>query len=169
MAIRIARLIQKEWPRVDDCLILQSSWAPLKVELRYSWNNWPWVKVTRPSHHLVFDGLIGYNTCCHICEVLAGLQVLPKAFVQIRGFRGDMTLRVSPAAMRDKERPAPVVVARVQTLHNGHHDGYIEEFMNLKKIGDRLFLGECLPEGVPNHGADAADDGGQHGSVDSTV
>ena len=169
MAMRIARLIQEEWPEVGDCLVLQSSWAPLKVELRYSWNNWPWVKVTRPSHHLVFDGLVGYNKCCHICEVLAGVRVLPKAFVEIRGFRGDMTLRISPAAMRDKERPAPVVVARVQAPRPVQRGGYIEEFVNLKKIGERLFLLEELAEGVPDHGADAADGGGQHGPVDPTV
>jgi len=159
MAMRIARLIQENWPEVGDCLILQSSWAALRVELRYSWNNWPWIKVTRPSHHLVFDGLIGYNKCCRICEVLAGLRVLSKAFMEIRGFRGDMTLRVSPAPMRDKERPAPMVVARVQAPRQVARGGYIDQFVNLKKIGERLFLPQGLAEGVPDHGADAAHDG----------
>jgi len=169
MAMRIAKLIQENWPEVGDCLILQSSWAPLRVELRYSWNNWPWIKVTRPSHHLVFDGLIGYNKCCRICEVLAGLRVLPKAFMEIRGFRGDMTLRVSSAPMRDKERPAPMVVARVQAPIPGHRGGYIEEFINLKKIGERLLRFEALAERVPNNGTDTAERGGQHGPVDAHV
>ena len=159
MAMRIARLIQENWPLVGDCLILQSSWAPLKVELRYSWNNWPWIKVTRPSHHLVFDGLIGYNRACRICEVLAGLRVLPKAFMEIRGFRGDMTLRVSSAPMRDKERPTPQIVARVQAPRPIQRGGYIDQFVNLKKIGERLFLFEDLAESIPDYGTDRADGG----------
>lgn len=128
-ARRLAYLIMGEWPEVGDCLILRSSEAPLKVRLRYSWNNWPWISVTRHSFHLVFDNIIGYNKACRICETLAGLNTLERDYLRIRTFRGDMTLRVSETNLSTGVKPPPEPVEYLfNTIHKGS-DGMIEDYL----------------------------------------
>jgi len=95
-AMRITKMIQKEWPEVGSCLLMLSSTGKDRELIKYSNYQRPFHKRDRQNIHLVFDNLIGYNKCCKICQVLAELRIVNKAYTDIRKFRGDMTLRVSP-------------------------------------------------------------------------
>jgi hypothetical protein len=146
-ARRLAYLIINEWPEVGDCLILRTSDNPLNVSLRYSWNNWPWISVTRPSYHLVFDNCIGYNKACKICETLAGLNVLERDYLRIRTFRGDMTLRVSEAALSTGAKPAPEPIEYLINTAQKWRDRKIDDYLAFRGAVLSLFTGaEVVPE-----------------------
>jgi len=113
-ATHVIQLIMNRWPEVGDCLILISSSKPQRIELRYSWNNSPYMKREGDHFHLVFDGRIGWNKCCHICETLAGLKILEKDYEKIRTFRGDMTLRVSGATLLSGHKAAPYCLVGIR-------------------------------------------------------
>ena len=132
-AIRMAGLIMENWPTVGDCLVLRTS--ELRDQVRLAYNKWgrPLVIHDRPNHHLVFDNLIGYNTAARICRTLAGLGVLEEDYDKIREFRGDMTLRVSPATLYAGVKPVPREVAYVHSSHVDYSDGYIGEYRRFKK------------------------------------
>ena len=135
-AVRIVKLIMERWAEVGDCLILQSSEKCDTVKLAYSWNNAPYMKRVGSSYHLVFDGLIGWNKCCHICETLAGLHILEKDYAKIRTFRGDMTLRISPALLSTGLKPAPVAVCGIKNRGYDGSGGGVAEYLRLR--GTRL-------------------------------
>jgi len=158
-ALRMANLIMKEWPKVGDCLILESTTQPDQVRLEY--NKWGRVLVIhdRPNMHLVFNNLIGYNTASRICRVLAGLGVLEPDYEKIREFRGDMTLRVSEAVMMDTTKPVPKEVAYCHNMRTARSDGYIGDYRKLKKIGELLALRGLVPEGVPDDERDGPQSG----------
>lgn len=149
-AERIARMVMHEWPRVGDCLILESTTQPDRVRLSY--NKWgrPLVIHDRPNHHLVYGGLIGYNTAAKICRTLAGLGVLEEDYDKIREFRGDMTLRVSPSSMMDEVKPEPRAVLYLLNDNADWSDIYIKEYLKFKKIGELLFLGVSHSKGIPD-------------------
>ncbi|GAH75622.1 unnamed protein product [marine sediment metagenome] len=152
----MTRLIMEEWPKVGDCLILESTTQPDQVRLAY--NKWgrPLVIHDRPNFHLVFDNLIGFNTAARICGVLAGLGVLEEDYEKIRAFRGDMTLRVSQAAMMDLTKPVPREAAYCHNMRTTRSDGYIGEYRSFKKIGESLALSPGHSEGVPDDQADSS-------------
>ena len=109
-ARRLATLLQEEYPELGDVLIVESSPG-------YPGRNY-W-KVTNvgvvpypalPSYHLIFDNDIGYARCCEIITTLANLDVIDKEFIEIREFRGDMTLRVSERPERVRTIPKPKAV-----------------------------------------------------------
>jgi hypothetical protein len=152
-ARRLADLIIDEWPEVGDCLILQSSVALLSVRLRYSWNNWPWISVTRPGFHLVFDNCIGYNKACRICETLAGLNVLERDYLRIRTFRGDMTLRVSEAALSTGAKPAPEPVEYLINTAQKWRDRKIDEYLAFRDAALSLTTRELHAEDEADYGA----------------
>lgn len=158
-AVRMVRLIMNEWPRVGDCLVLESTTQPDQVRLAY--NKWGRVLVIhdRPNYHLVFDNLIGYNAAARICRVLAGLGVLEEDYDKIREFRGDMTLRVSPAYLWEQTKPAPREAAYIYNVYLTRPGNYIREYRKFKKIGELLASRGPVPEGVPDDQGDAAQGG----------
>ena len=160
-ALRMVGLIMKEWPRVGDCLVLESTTQPDQVRLAY--NKWGRVLVIhdRPNYHLVFDNLIGYNTAARICRVLAGLGVLEEDYDKIREFRGDMTLRVSQAAMMDLTKPVPREAALCMNMRSGPSDGYIGDYRKFKKIGEALLSRSAVAEHVPDDQGDGAQGGSE--------
>lgn len=125
----LANMIMDEWPEVGDCLVLCSSESPLQVELKYSWDNRPWIRVTRSNYHLVFDNIIGYNKACKIIETLEGLNILQRDYSKIRAFRGDMTLRVSESVLSTSVKPAPEKVMWILQMGNKMHDRMIDEYL----------------------------------------
>jgi len=155
-ALRMVELIMDEWPRVGDCLVLESTTQPDQVRLAY--NKWGRVLVIhdRPNHHLVFDNIIGYNTAGRICRVLAGLGVLEEDYDKIREFRGDMTLRVSEAVMMDLTKPVPRETAYCHNMRTTRSDGYIREYRKFKKIGESLLRRSTVAEHVPDDQGDGA-------------
>ena len=70
----LVRSIQKEYPYVGDCLVVQSSF-----------NNF----------HVIFDSVISWKKITDIVITLAHLKLLDPDYMQIRSFRHDLTLRVS--------------------------------------------------------------------------
>jgi hypothetical protein len=153
-ALRLVSLIFREWPEVGDCLVLESTTKPDRVRLAY--NKWgrPLVIHDRPNHHLVFDNLIGYNKATKICRTLAALNVLERDYDRIREFRGDMTIRVSPAVLLEQVKPVPREVAYSHNMRATHSDGYIRQYRSFKKIGDLLARRLGDSEGVPGNRRD---------------
>jgi hypothetical protein len=145
-ACGMARHIMHSWPEVGSCLIVLSSSRPVKLELRYSWNNRPWIRVTRDNHHLVFNNYIGYNKIATICETLGVLNVLEGSFIKMRKFRGDLTLRVSPSILSTGVKPAPRPVVGLSNPKSTREDGAIEEYLRI--------LGLCRDLSPLNHGVE---------------
>lgn len=156
-ARRMARMIQREYPKVGDCLIVRTSDKPDRVRLIY--NKWgrPLVRHDRQNFHLVFDNLIGYNSCCRIIVTLAGLGILNRDYVRIREFRGDMTLRVSEAYLMDEVKPVPDVLEWVINKVPRVGDGYIDHYLKFRKIGESLSLALAHTVSVPDDRGNPAD------------
>lgn len=161
----ITKKIQWEWPKVGDCLILSSSVKPDRVRLIF--NKWgrPLVVHDRRNFHLIFDNGIGYNLSCRICRVLAGLGILNPDYVRIREFRGDMTLRISPAVLYNEIKPIPSIVAWVYNDYTTRRDGYIRHYLRVKKGAEILFSGLLDSKRVADYRADDTDRGGEKRSV----
>jgi len=162
----IAKKIMWEWPKVGDCLILSSSTKPDRIRLVH--NKWgrPLLYHDRENFHLIFDNGIGYNLSCRICRVLAGLGILNPDYVKIREFRGDMTLRISPAYLYDEVKPIPHIVEWVYNDFTTRRDGYIRHYLKVKKGVERLFACLLDTENVADYRTHDPDRGGQDGSVD---
>jgi len=75
-------------------------------------NNGVKLRRTCSSYHLIFSSPIGYDKCMAIIECLAALDVLNEDYVNIRRFRGDMTLRVTcrVESRRVVMQPRPVML-----------------------------------------------------------
>ena len=162
----IALKIMWEWPKVGDALILKSSEKPDRVRLIF--NKWgrPLVVHDRRNFHLVFDNGIGYNLSCRICRTLAGLGILNPDYVRIREFRGDMTLRVSPAVLYDEVKPIPSIVEWVYNDYTTRRDGYIQHYLNVKKGVETLFSLPRYAEHVADDRPDEGRDRAEHGPID---
>ncbi|MCJ7573953.1 hypothetical protein MUO93_06785 [Candidatus Bathyarchaeota archaeon] len=133
-ARRLAYMIMEEWPKVGDCLVVESSRKRLVVRVRYSWNNHPWMSRESPNYHLIFDNIVGYNTCCRICETLAELGVLNRDYVKIRTFRGDMTLRVSHQNLSTGAvKPPPEPVEYLFNTAQKWRDQKIDDYLALRR------------------------------------
>lgn len=128
-----------EWHKVGDCLILLSSGKVDRVRLVY--NKWgrPLLIHDRANYHLVFDNGIGLNLCTRICHVLAGLGILERDYMKIREFRGDMTLRVSPAYLSESSKPMPRVADLIYNNFTNRSDGWISYYLRIKKSVESLF------------------------------
>lgn len=127
----MAKVIMHSWPEVGSCLVVQSSEKPLNVELRYSWDNKPWVKRTGSNYHLVFNNDVGYNKIATICEALGALNVLEGSFMKMRKFRGDLTLRVSSSVLSTGVKPAPVPIVGLRNKEATREDGEILEYLRI--------------------------------------
>jgi hypothetical protein len=127
----IARAIMHSYPEVGSCLVVSSSDRPLEVELKYSWNNQPWIKRTGSNYHLVFNNDVGYNKIATICETLGTLNILEGSFMKMRKFRGDLTLRVSPSVLTTGVKPAPVPIVGLRNKEATREDGEILEYLRI--------------------------------------
>lgn len=85
-AYHVAREIMKCYPDVGDCLI---------------------IKCSDDSWHLVYDNHIGWPRIMEIVNCLALLNILEKGYIEIREFRGDITLRTTDKLTLNKYRPRP--------------------------------------------------------------
>lgn len=141
----IARLVMERWNKVGDCLILRSSEGSHRITMIATAEPGHVIEYNRDNYMLVFDGQIGYNLCCKILETLAGLDVLNEAFMEIRLFRGDLTLRVSPKEYGDRYVPIPEPVSFVVNPWTVQHDGLIDNFLEALEISKRLFQEKTRP------------------------
>lgn len=130
-AKRLTEKIQRQWQKVGDALILESSQGDNTQRLLYTRVGRVLTMRSLHNYHLVFDNSIGYNLSCKICETLAALNVLNRDYVKIRKFRGDMTLRVSPAILFEKVKPCPYLVAYIENPYTDRHDGFLDQYLNV--------------------------------------
>lgn len=151
---RLAYIIMRNWVKLGDCLIVESSDKDYRIETKYSYQHLPYHKVSRPSYHLIFDNKVGYDLCMRACETLAELGVLNRDYVKIRTFRGDMTLRVSHQNMSDGSvKPAPIPVTRIYQCKKVKRDGMIEVYLRFLVDCRSLFpIAHMVPE-VGTHGS----------------
>lgn len=157
-AVSIVNMVMDEWPEVGDCLILNSSNVRDTLNVRYSWNGAPYHKREGSNYHLVFDGLIGWNKAAHICETLAGLRILEKDYEKIRTFRGDMTLRISPAMLSTGLKPAPVCVCAIKNKRYGGSGSGIFDYLNTRRDCADFGLSVLDTNNGPNYRAYRPDD-----------
>lgn len=87
---RIAKMIQREWPKVGACAVVRSS---------------------RDHYHLVYDSRLSWDEIVHIIQTLAALSIVQKEYAYVRTFRRDLTLRVSEKRGVDRLRPVPEPMA----------------------------------------------------------
>lgn len=148
----IVKKIQWEWPKVGDAIILSSSEKPDRVRLVH--NRWgrPLLYHDRHNFHIVFDNGIGYNLSCRICAVLAEIGILNRDYVKIREFRGDMTLRIGPLITHDEVKGPPKLRARVFNNYTDRHDGFIDHYLKIKKMGELLSTSKHYAEAKAHHG-----------------
>jgi hypothetical protein len=104
----LARMIQREWPFVGDCLI---------------------VRCAPDSHHLVFSSRISWSKISRILDVLCGLKILEKDYMKIRKFRRDLTLRISPKLTEDKNRGTPIPIAYLLNGKKNRGDNLILNYL----------------------------------------
>jgi len=138
-AVLLVKLIQQQYAKVGDALIILSSIGTHRQRIRYTRYGRPLVVRSLNNYHVVFDATIGYNSCCRIISTLAGLSVLNRDYVKIRTFRGDMTLRVSPNAQLNGLKPMPHVVYYSQTKHPYKRGGNIDKYLCMLKDAHAIF------------------------------
>lgn len=168
-AARVVDLIFNTWPEVGDCLILISSKGSDDIRIKYDNFQRPYLKRDRLNLHLVFDNLIGYNKACKIISVLAGLHILNKGYDDIRRFRGDLTLRVSPKIQLGKYQDYPKVLVIKINFQKKRKDGYIKEYLSFLRAALSLGLCDLESKGGADDGPDGPDGRAQGGPVHSHV
>ena len=130
----LSKLIIQHFPKVGDALIMQSN-TPRNIPMKYPT---PTIKPLDfqyvSSYHLIFNNIIPYDYSCEIIEILASLDVLNEDYVKIRKFRGDMTLRVSPAYLYNETKPVPMIKGYIKNNKNKGHDGMIWKYLRLLDI-----------------------------------
>jgi hypothetical protein len=96
MIARLIRMIQEEYKFLGDCLLALSS--PMK-------------------HHAVFDSRTSWAKIVNVTEVLAGIGLLNRDYMEIRKFRKDLTLRISSVDRGLSKSAAPLPLAIVLCPH----------------------------------------------------
>lgn len=138
-ASRLAQLIIESYPDVGNCLILESSTPSKQSYLKYDDKGVPLEYWVKQNYHLVFDAYVGYSRCVHIIETLAELNVLQSEYLEIRQFRGDMTLRVSPKWLHHRVIEAPKTCAFVYAKTDTPFYGGIKAYQHVQACTSLLF------------------------------
>jgi hypothetical protein len=120
-AIKLVKLIQREYPEVGSCLICESSAG---------------------KHHAIFNARLSWSRILSICRVLAGLNTLDKNFIKVRSFREDLTLRVTPIARSLGDHDAPIPVAFIRS--EGAHTGFSGIDCYLSALGEQFSQSSSL-------------------------
>lgn len=130
----LARLIMQSWPDVGDCLVVQSSEPSKTSYLKYDDKGIPHERLVYQNFHLVFDCPVGYDRCLSIIDALVALDVLNSEYKDIRLFRGDMTLRVSPKWLHHRVILAPEPVMLIENESHGFTYGFIQKYLSTLKF-----------------------------------
>lgn len=135
----LTKIVQHKWPKVGDALISQSSPGSKEFKCTYYLKFLPHYAKTRPSYHIIFDNLIGYNTVMTITQTLADSKILERNYMRVRHFRGDLTLRITPTHLSTGLKPAPEVKAFIPNKYTQKHDGYISLYTQALGQAKALF------------------------------
>jgi hypothetical protein len=124
----LAVLLIKEYPEIGHILILSTSKPTKNKYIKFDAKGLPHDCLSYQNFHIVTDNIIGYKKCLEIIDCLVGLNVLQPEYKEIRHFRGDMTLRVSPKPLVNRIVPAPKIEAIIINRICKRHDRKIIEF-----------------------------------------
>lgn len=164
---KLALMIQDQWPKVGDCLILESSYSPLIQHTRYNKDHWPYFKNQGSNYHLVFSNYTGLNYCYKVVLTLAGLDVLNYGYAKIRDFRGDMTLRVSHAVTTEGVKTPPKPVKYIRNNKCKVVDDGIQKYLRCLDAGLYLFFAYFHTEYEAYNSGDGSNDYAEILTVDT--
>lgn len=123
--------LQTAYKTLGNCLLVLSYTGTGEQRIRYTRRGRPLQVRNRDNYHLVFDASIGYNSCCRIISILAGLGILNRDYLYIRSFRGDMTLRVSPKVNLNEIQPFPEPIQIFISPHQYKRGGNINTYLSV--------------------------------------
>ena len=106
-AVFIAKSITDTYD-LGDCLILLSSQKKEEFGIRYVQNEVQVYHIRPHSWHLVFDKFKSWNYLQKVVYDLADLGIVEESFKEVREWRGDLTLRISPKLPKVSYMPIPV-------------------------------------------------------------
>jgi hypothetical protein len=110
----LIREIMATWRNVGDALIMYSSKCTGDAVAVWHPNSNRFSRHGRQNFHVIFSNAIGYARAVKIILTLFEFGVLNEDYVDIRTFRGDMTLRVSSKVLQERTMPKPRPVAYVE-------------------------------------------------------
>ena len=110
----LVREIMATWRNVGDALVMYSSKCTGDGVASWHPNSKRFSRHGRQNFHVIFSNAIGYDRCVKIILTLFEFGVLNEDYIDIRKFRGDMTLRVSNKVLQERTMPKPRPVAYVQ-------------------------------------------------------
>jgi hypothetical protein len=119
----LIREIMATWRNVGDALVMYSSKCTGDGVASWHPNSKRFSRHGRQNYHVIFSNAIGYDRCVKIILTLFEFGVLNEDYIDIRKFRGDMTLRVSNKVLQERTISKPRPVAYVQnynTVKYGH-------------------------------------------------
>lgn len=161
----LVKMLQVTYPKVGDCLIMESSHTKHRIEVRYTIRHKPYQKSWHNSYHLIFDNRIGYNCCVRIIELLAGLGILERSFLYMRHFRGDITMRVSPTVMSYGVKSIPKPIEYVYSDFTNRRDGYTRRYFRFYTIAYRLFLLGSYPKAETNDSSNSTNNSSEYNTI----
>ena len=129
---KLVTIIQHEYKDVGSALIVESS-PPKTADIHLQHCTGLHRSIQRRqlgNYHVIFSNRLSWNRIMKIVRTLAELQILNKDYVKIRGFRGDLTLRVSKKVTPDgvKEVPKPICTLFKYAENDGN---YIDDYLRL--------------------------------------
>jgi len=122
-------MIMREFPEVGNALIVLSSSGNREHIIDITKKGRPKHFYGKDSFHIVFDNIVSYDYICEIIEVLVRLHILPLAYLTIRQFRGDMTLRLTGAKLLNKTKSAPVLLEHIHNPYIKKEDNKIKDYL----------------------------------------
>jgi len=138
---KLVQLLQYNYPELGNVLVMRSSIEQKEPYTRINRKGIPIERVPKISFHVIFNNSTGYAKCRDIIETMVTLNILPREFRLIRAKRGDMTLRVSPATLSDRVKPAPTPWRTIPSPYNGKQDGMIKQYLAFLYAANNLFKG----------------------------
>lgn len=120
----IAKIILEQY-KLGSYIIMLSSEQKSKVVFKVNENSAYYIpKTIDGSYHVIFGKAIPYTEICDIIASLSELDILNKSYANVRNWRGDVTLRISPDYSEGAYRPIPKLV-RVNISHILHKYDFI--------------------------------------------
>jgi len=123
---KFVKLLQEQYPEIGSALICEST-PPKSADVFLQHCTGLHKSLQQRelgSYHVIFSDKLSWNKIMRIVRTLAWLQVLNKDYIKIRGFRGDLTLRISPKVTSDGTKPKPKPVAIM-----GKNYGFISDYL----------------------------------------
>ena len=148
-AQRLARMLMRSYPKIGDCLIVLSSQQQHIEIWSYTQRVRPTITRVLDNYHLIFDGLIGYNSCDQILKELVGVGVIALIADKLRGLRSCMTLRVSPKIQMIGIKPSPkpihIIFNSYKKSRSGGIKAYLDHLYMVKSVFNQWHLSGLYP------------------------